>query len=78
MMAIAPSTIRRPEKHDGDEIIAFFKIENGILTLAGVRSPESYEPEWPTSVETAESRMDGRYELRKVQATSAGGPVSEE
>ena len=61
------ATIPRPTKHSGDEIIAFYKFEHGILTLAGVRSPESNEPAWPTSVDTAESGMAGRYELRRVR-----------
>lgn len=71
------ATIHRPEKHAGDEIIAFYKVENGMLTLAGVRSPESYEPEWPTSVDSAESNMAGRYELRKLTSPRRASTASD-
>ena len=47
-------------------IIAFYKIEDGTLTLGGIRDKDSTTP-WPKSFEAAEDTMTGRYELRKVQ-----------
>ncbi len=60
------TTIQAPEGSKGDEVIAFLKIENGTLTLGGMRDPKS-EAEWPRSFETTVDTMGGRYELQKVQ-----------
>src|SRR5262245_41738196 len=50
----------------GKGIIAFYQIEDGTLTLGGIRDKDSTAP-WPKSFEATEDTMTGRYELRKVQ-----------
>lgn len=64
------ATIKRSAEGDsiGSVIIAFYKLEDGTLTLGGIRDKDS-TAEWPKSFEAAEDTMTGRYELRKVQPT---------
>ena len=50
----------------GKVVLAIFKIEDGTLTLAGIRTPDSEEG-LPTSFENVKETMSGRFELRKVQ-----------
>ena len=49
----------------GQVIIAFYKKEDGTLTLGGIRDQGSTAA-WPKSFEAAEDTMTGRYELRKA------------
>jgi|SRR5678815_152810 uncharacterized protein (TIGR03067 family) len=49
----------------GKVVFAIFKIEDGTLTLAGIRTPDS-APEPPVDFDSEET-MSGRFELRKVQ-----------
>jgi hypothetical protein len=49
----------------GKVVFAIFKIEDGTLTLASIRTPDS-APEPPINFDSEET-MSGRYELRKVQ-----------
>jgi hypothetical protein len=49
----------------GKLVLAIFKIEDGTLTLAGIRTPDS-APEPPINFDS-ENTMSGRFELRKVQ-----------
>ena len=49
----------------GQVIIAFYKMEDGTLTLGGIRDQGSTAA-WPKSFEAAEDTMTGRYELRKA------------
>jgi uncharacterized protein (TIGR03067 family) len=49
----------------GKVVFAIFKIEDGTLTLAGIRTPDS-APEPPINFDS-ENTMSGRFELRKVQ-----------
>ena len=63
------ATIKRSADGDdytGKVVVAFYKLEAGVLTLGGIRDKDSKAP-WPKSFETAEDTMTGRYELRKVQ-----------
>ena len=63
------ATIKRCAEGDdsiGKVIIAFYKIEDGTLTLGGIRDKDSTAA-WPKSFEAAEDTMAGRYALRKVQ-----------
>ena len=63
------ATIKRSADGDdstGKVVIAFYKIEDGALTLGGIRDKDSKAP-WPKSFEAAEDTMTGRYELRKVR-----------
>jgi hypothetical protein len=46
-------------------VLAIFKIEDGTLTLGGIRTPDS-APEPPINFDS-ENTMSGRFELRKVQ-----------
>jgi uncharacterized protein (TIGR03067 family) len=55
-----------PEDSNGKVVLAIFKIEDGTLTLAGVRTPDS-EDGLPKSFENIKETMSGRFELRKVQ-----------
>jgi hypothetical protein len=47
-------------------VLAIFKIEDGTLTLARIRTPDSAR-EPPINFDSEET-MSGRFELRKVQA----------
>ena len=49
----------------GKVVLAIFKIEDGTLTLAGIRTPDN-APEPPITFDS-ENTMSGRFELRKVQ-----------
>ncbi len=49
----------------GKVVLAIFKIEDGTLTLAGIRTPDS-APEPPINFDSANT-MSGRFELWKVQ-----------
>jgi len=49
----------------GKVVLAIFKIEDGTLTLAGIRTPDS-APEPPITFDSKET-MSGRFELRKVR-----------
>ena len=49
----------------GKVVLAIFKIEDGTLTLAGIRTPDS-APEPPINFDS-ENTISGRFELRKVQ-----------
>ena len=49
----------------GKVVTAIFKIEDGKLTLAGIRTPDG-APEPPINFDSEET-MSGRFELRKVQ-----------
>jgi uncharacterized protein (TIGR03067 family) len=55
-----------PEDSNGKVVLAIFKIEDGTLTLAGIRTPDS-EDGLPKSFENVKETMSGRFELRKVQ-----------
>lgn len=55
-----------PEDSIGKVVIAFFKIEDGTLTLAGIRDQDSTQ-EWPQDFAAMEDTMTGRYELRKIE-----------
>jgi uncharacterized protein (TIGR03067 family) len=50
----------------GKVVIAFYKIEDGTLTLGGIRDKDSTAA-WPKSFDATEDTMTGRYALRKVQ-----------
>ena len=60
----------------GKVVLAIFKIEDGTLTLAGIRTPDS-APEPPINFDS-ENTMSGRFELRKVhpQKKNAKSPTS--
>jgi uncharacterized protein (TIGR03067 family) len=63
------ATIKRSADGDdstGKVVIAFYILEDGALTLGGIRDKDSTAP-WPKSFDAAEDTMTGRYELRKVQ-----------
>ena len=49
----------------GKVVLAIFKIEEGTLTLAGIRTPDS-APETPVNFDS-EPTMSGNFKLRKVQ-----------
>ena len=55
----------------GKVVLAIFKIEDGTLTLAGIRTPDS-APEPPINFDS-ENTMSGRFELRKLPALSPAG-----
>ena len=55
-----------PEDSNGKVVLAIYKIEDGTLTLAGIRTPDS-EDGLPNSFENVKETMSGRFELRKVQ-----------
>ena len=63
------ATIKRSADGDdstGKVVVAFYKIEDGALTLGGIRDKDSTAP-WPKSFDATEDTMTGRYELRKLQ-----------
>ena len=63
------ATIKRSADGDdptGKVVIAFYMLEDGALTLGGIRDKDSTAP-WPKSFDATEDTMTGRYELRKVQ-----------
>ena len=63
------ATIKRSADGDdstGKVVVAFYKLEAGVLTLGGIRDKDSTAP-WPKSFEAAPDTMTGRYELRKIQ-----------
>lgn len=72
------ATIKRCAPGDdssaGKVVIAFYKIDDGTLTLGGIRDKDSTAP-WPQSFEAAEDTMTGRYELRKVQPRKNSEPL---
>jgi hypothetical protein len=51
---------------NGQVVIAFYKLEDGTLTLGGIRDKGSTAA-WPKNFQAAEDTMAGRYELRKAQ-----------
>ena len=55
-----------PEDSNGKVVLAIYKIEDGTLTLAGIRTPDS-EDGLPKSFENVKETMSGRFELRKAQ-----------
>ena len=54
------------EDSNGKVVLAIFKIEDGTLTLAGIRTPDD-EDGLPKSFENVKETMSGRFELRKAQ-----------
>lgn len=65
------ATIKHSAEGDsiGSVIIAFYRIEDGTLSLGGIRDKDSTSA-WPRSFEATEDTMTSRYELRKVQPQS--------
>ena len=59
------ATIKRGANSIGQVVVVIFKIEDGTLTLAGIRTPDS-APEPPINFDS-ENTMSGGFELRKVQ-----------
>ena len=58
----------------GNVVLAIYKIEDGTLTLAGIRSPDS-PPEPPVNFDS-EPTMSGHIKLRKVQPQKKNAGLS--